>query len=146
MRFRLARVLRLRAQLRQQAQEEVLGTVAVLARLEEDAEAARAAQDDVRATEDAAMPAGVSGAELASWRAYEAAQAARELAIEDEQLRASAELARQRETLLERRREERKLEHLRERAAERALELEGRATTVLLDELALRGRSKGEGG
>ena len=140
--FRLARVLRLRSQLRRQAQDDVVRTQAALVAIGEEIAAVRRAQEASRTAEDAAVRRGVSGAELARWRAYERALREREAALAKESAQVAETLAAQREILLGRRRQERQLERLRERAAERADVAERRATMVLLDDLALRQRNE----
>jgi flagellar export protein FliJ len=141
-RFRLARVLRLRSQLRRQAQDDVARTQATLVALGEEIAAVRRAQEATRAAEEAATRRGVSGAELVRWRTYEQALRERETALAAESVRVSRTLAEQREVLLGRRRQEKQLERLREKAADRAEAAEERATMVLLDDLALRQRSE----
>jgi len=140
--FRLARVLRLRSQLRRQAQDDIVRTQATLVALGEESAAVRRAQEASRAAEEAAVRRGVSGAELARWRAYERALREREAALARESARVAETLTAQREILLARRRQERQLERLRERADERADVAEKRATMVLLDDLALRQRNE----
>jgi flagellar export protein FliJ len=140
--FRLARVLRLRSQLRRQAQDDVVRTQATLVAIGEEIAAVRRAQEASRAAEEAAVRRGVSGAELARWRAYERALREREAALVKESAQVAETLTAQREILLARRRQERQLERLRERADERADVAEKRATMVLLDDLALRQRNE----
>ncbi len=139
-RFRLDRVLRLRGQLRRLAQDEMHKTIGAMTRVQDAIAAERASREGVRAVEDAAAGSEFTGAELLRWRAFEAAAAARERVLERERATLSATLVHQRETVLERRQDERKLERLRERAAERFEAASERATAILLDELALRAR------
>jgi flagellar export protein FliJ len=80
----------------------------------------------------------MSGEDLLRFRNYEAAERAREEQLARDNVRLAEELVRLRETLLARRREERQLEVLRERALDRAEEDEERAAMRLLDDLALR--------
>ncbi len=138
LRFRLGRVLRLRTQLRKQAQDEVARTEASLAAFGEAIAAARREQDATRAAEEVAARGGISGEDLLRWRAYEEALLAQEQELARESARVAEELARCRRVLLGRRREERQLERLRERAEVRAGSAEERATIVLLDDLTLR--------
>jgi flagellar export protein FliJ len=139
-RFRLERVLRLRGQLRRLAQDEMHRTVGQITRVQDAMAAERAAQDAVRSTEDAAAGGEFSGADLLRWRAFEAASAARERVLSRERDQLATTLAKQREAVIVRRQDERKLERLRERARERYEAAEERATAILLDELALRAR------
>ena len=142
LRFRLARVLRLRSQLRRQAQDDVARTQAALVALGEEIAAVRRAEEATRAAEEAAVRRGLSGAELLRWRTSEQALRARERALVAESARVGQTLAEQREVLLGRRRQEKQLERLREKAAEREETAEERATMVLLDDIALRQRSE----
>ena len=139
--FRLERVLRLRTRLRKLIQDEVALLGASLARLREEAAAARQAQDDARRAAEAAGQSGLTGEELARWEAYGRGLATREASLLEESTRVAEALARGREELLERRREERKLERLRERAATRAQAEEARSEGLMLDDLALRQRA-----
>jgi flagellar export protein FliJ len=141
-RFRLARVLRLRSQLRRQAQDDVARTQAALVALGDEIAAVRRAQEASRAAEEAATRRGVSGAELVRWRTYERALREREMALAAERTRVGQTLAQQREVLLGRRRQEKQLERLREKAADREEAAEERATMVALDDLVLRQRSE----
>ncbi len=139
-RFRLERVLRLRGQLRRLAQDEMHRTMGAITRVQDAMATERAAQDAVRAAEDGAAGGEFTGADLLRWRAFEAAAAARERVLARERDQLAATLVRQRETVVVRRQDERKLERLRERARERFEAAEERATAILLDELALRAR------
>jgi flagellar export protein FliJ len=141
-RFRLARVLRLRTQLREQAQDALAHARSELAALHERAAAARAAQAEVRAREVAAAAAGMTGDAIGRHRDWERALRAREQAAMAAAVDAAAEVERRRTVLLARRQEERQLEILRERARERAEVEDERQTMVLLDDLALRRRSE----
>ncbi|MCW5893758.1 MAG: flagellar export protein FliJ [bacterium] len=143
-RFRLGRVLRVRTQLRQQAQEHVARTRAALAALEQRIAAAAASQAEARAAEEAASAAGCSGADLARWRSFEAAAAARERVLRRDREQLLVQLEREREALLAERQEERKLERLEERARDRFDADAAREDARLLDELALRGRGERE--
>jgi flagellar export protein FliJ len=143
MTFRLARVLRLRTQLRERAQEEVAETRAALARVREAIGAARVRQAAARRAEEAAAVAGITGEEMRRFRAWERAERVREQALAAEAARLAHALVRRREMLVARRREERQLEILRERAAERHSAAEERATMVLLDDLARRRQAEG---
>jgi len=137
-RFRLARVLGLRTRLREQAQDTVQESAAALAAAGERIDAARAVQESVRAAEDASAATGIRGADLARSRAYEAGLALEEAALVAAQARLAEDLERCRAVLIERRREERQLERLRERAEERSRVAGERAAAVLLDDFARR--------
>jgi flagellar export protein FliJ len=138
--FRLARVLRLRRQLREWAQDEVTHARGALAEARERVAAARAAQLRVREAEAAAVVKGMPAEELVRHRAYEDAARARERTLAAETQKLAAELLRRRETLVARRREERQLEKLEERFVERREAAEEAAAMTLLDDLALRRR------
>ncbi len=136
--FRLARVLGLRTRLRERAQEEMRAAAATLAAARERVAAARAAQAAVRGAEEGAAASGLTGAELARFRAYEQGMALSEAALVEDSARLADDLGRCRTALVERRREERQLERLRERAEERHRLVEERAAAALLDDLARR--------
>ena len=142
--FRLARVLRLRTQLRERAQAEVAVVRTALASVWEQVEVTQAAQAASRAAEEAVARTGMTAGELQRFRGYERAERAREDALSREGERLLDELARRRDVLVERRREERQLELLRERARERDEEARERAAMVLVDELAVRRRGRTE--
>jgi flagellar export protein FliJ len=141
MAFRLARVLRLRTQLRERAQEEVGRVRADIARTSEALAAVRAVREASRAAEAAAAHE-LTGETLLRFRRHEATAWAREEALGRERARLGEEMVARRQTLVARRREERQLELLRERTAERTDAVEERATMVLLDDLALRRRGE----
>lgn len=142
--FRLGRVLRVRTQLRQQAQEHMDRTRAALAALEQQIAATQASQAEARAAEEQAIGAGCRGADLARWRTFEAAAAARERVLLRDKEQLLDRLEREREALVVQRQEERKLERLEERARDRYDADVAREDARLLDELALRGRGTGE--
>jgi flagellar export protein FliJ len=142
LRFRLARVLRLRTQLREQAQDQVARAHARLATFRERIVASRRQQEATRAAEEAAAGEGFTGEELARWRTYEQRLLEQEQALARESARVAEELARCRQALVARRREERQLERLRARARAREESAEERATMLLLDDLALRARGE----
>jgi flagellar export protein FliJ len=144
--FRLARVLRLRTQLRKLVQDEVALLGGNLATVRERIEDAAHAQVELHEDAGRALAgAGLTGGELAQLGAWAQALAARETALVAEGERVAAAIVRGREELVARRREERTLERLRERTDVRAQAEELRAEAILLDELALRQRSAGEG-
>lgn len=143
MAFRLARVLRLRTQLRERAEDELKAASAALGRVRETIGVVRARQTETRTAEAAAVAAGTTGAVLVAFRSYEEALRRREQALAAEASELAAELVRRREALLARRREERQLEILRERAREREAANEEHATSVLLDDLARRRQAEG---
>ncbi len=136
MAFRLARVLRLRTQLRERAQDETARARAALVAAHEALAAARATRDAACAAGTAALD-GLTGAELWRFRAFEEESRTREQRLARESARLADEVVRRRQALLARQRE-----RLRERAREREEVPEERATMVLLDDLALRRRSE----
>jgi hypothetical protein len=85
MAFRLARVLRLRSQLRQQAQDEMATARAALTAVREQIAAARASQDLAREAEVAAAAIGLTADELLRFRAFEQRERTREQMLEIEQ-------------------------------------------------------------
>ena len=143
--FRLERVLRLRTQLRQLVQDEVALLGGRLSSLRADEAAVRSTQAAAHASADDAARAGTTGETLQRWAAYGTALSAREAALAAEGLRVAEAIARGRDELLARRREERKLERLRERAVARVQAETLRQEALLLDDLALRRRTQGEG-
>ena len=136
--FRLARVLGLRTRLRERAQEETRAAAAAVAAARARVDAARAAQVSVRGAEQAAAASGLTGADLARFRAYERGMIIAEAALVEDGARCAEDLDRCRAALVDRRREERQLERLRARAEERHRAVEERAAAVLLDDLARR--------
>ena len=144
-RFRLGRVLGLRTQLRKLVQDEVALLGGQLVRLRAEVAAAQEMERTARATAEAEARAGLTGEELRRWEAYERALAGREAALAEESVRVAESIVRGREELLTRRREERKLERLEERARGRFVVEETRQEALLLDELARRRRAEGEG-
>src|SRR5436309_3100641 len=136
--FRLARVLGLRTRLRERAQEETRAAAATVAAARARVDAARAAQVSVRGAEQAAAASGLTGADLARFRAYERGMIIAEAALVEDGARCAEDLDRCRAALVDRRREERQLERLRARAEERHRAVEERAAAVLLDDLARR--------
>jgi len=135
---RLARVHRLRTAFRQQAQDEVAALRGTLAALAHESAQVRAGQDDVRRIEQETAAAGVDGAALARLRAYEAALRTREERLAAERAAVEQNLAVTRERMLLRRREERQVERLRERARLEDNAVEDRAAAVALDDLVRR--------
>ena len=136
--FRLARVLRLRGQLRSLRQLEAQQIEAERDRLS----GTRTALDEARRvlldeTERAFAQGAVDGGQLGLIRGYEDALRERATRLESELVSTRARLAAKRDQLGGERREERKLEHLEDRhrtacASEEALLMER-----LLDELVL---------
>jgi hypothetical protein len=116
---------------------------AALARVREAIGTARARQGAMRQAEDAAAATGMTGEELGRFRAWERAERGREQALAAEAERLARGFAGRREALVARRRDERQLELLRERAAERHSAAEQRATMALLDDLARRRQAEG---
>lgn len=138
--FRLARVLRLRRQLRERAEDEVTRARAALAEARERVAAARAAQRRVREAEEAAVVRGMTADDLLRHRAYEDATRAHERVLVGTARQLAEALLGEREALIARRREERQLEKLEERFIERREAAEETAAMALLDDLALRRR------
>jgi flagellar export protein FliJ len=138
MAFRLARVLRLRTQLRERAQEDVAQGAVALAGAKSALAEVQAAADSALATEAAAATGGITGEDLHRSRAWASALAAREQELKQETSRLADVLQRLRATLVARRREERQLEILREQVNDRQQEAEERTTATLLDDLARR--------
>ena len=138
--FRLARVLRLRTQLRRQTQDEVAQLGAELAAVRRQIAALSVRQREARAAEEASLPEGMAARDLQARRAYEEELLARIAALSAEDERLVGALVERRSRLLERRREERQLERLGERAAERTAEAAAREERVALDDLARRRR------
>jgi hypothetical protein len=138
--FRLARVHRLRTVLRQQTQDELARLAGTHADVERAIEAARAAQDAVRAEEETTAARGLPGVELEALRARERALRAEELRLVAERVRLAAELTRCRERLRDRRRQERQLEQLDARARMRDRAAAEREAALLIDDLARRRR------
>jgi flagellar export protein FliJ len=134
--FRLGRVLRLRTRLREQADDAVARATAVVAALDARIASARRTEDETRAAVAAALEGGLPGAELARWRAFAEAAAARTAALVAERAVAEEGLAAARRLLAQRRREERQLERLGERVATRAAIGRARAAQTALDDLA----------
>lgn len=141
--FRLARLLRLRTQLREQAQRELGVRQAALAALDGAIAAARADEDAARADAGGAVARGASGRAVALAFGYAEAQAARVLALAARRVTAAAAVEEQRRRVIARRREEEQLARLQARARERARAAEAHAEALFLDELAL-GRRAGE--
>ncbi len=139
-RFRLARVLGVRTQLRRVIQDEVALLGAQLAGLRTRVAEARAAQAQVQHAVETATGVGVTGAELRQFGMYERALAGRETVLVAESLRVAEAIARGREELLARRRDERKLERLRDRAEVRAQQEEARQEALLIDDHVMRQR------
>jgi len=131
-------VLRLRTRLREGAQEAMREAAAALATARESVAAARAAQAAARGAEEAAAAGGLTGADLARYRAFEQSMALTEAALAEESVRLAQDLGRCRAALVERRREERQLERLRARADERDRLAAERVQAALLDDLSRR--------
>ena len=118
---------------------------ATLAGLRDDVSAAQQAQAAAREAMAVEARTGISGETLGRWAAYGEALGRREATLAAESARVAEAVLRARDELLERHREERKLERLQERARARAGEAEARDEARLLDDLALRARWVGEG-
>jgi flagellar export protein FliJ len=142
-RFRLARVLRLRTRLRERTQDQLVRLRADVQALGERAERVAAERRAAREAEEAAAMQGMTGADLALHRGFDERQGACEAALAAERARVAAEESQRLAELQARRREERQLERLGERARGRWEAGEARAATCLLDELALRRRDGG---
>jgi flagellar export protein FliJ len=141
--FRLARVLRLRSQLRQQAQEQVGQILAAIAAARREAAALRRQAEAERAREEAVLMEGMTADALRERRAFEATLAARETQLGQAVSQMTVSLAQAREVVAARRREERQLERLAEQARERHQADEMHADAELLDELVLARRASG---
>lgn len=137
-RFRLTRILRLRTQLRERAQDDMAKVRNELGVVRDAIFRSRTRQTENRRAEAAVAAAGMTGDDLARFRAYDAGERLREDALRAEGARLVHELVRRREALVARRREERQLEVLRERAEDRAEAVEEHAAAVALDDLARR--------
>ncbi|HZP41941.1 MAG TPA: hypothetical protein VFD84_10580 [Candidatus Binatia bacterium] len=137
-RFRLTRILRLRTQLRERAQEEMAATRTALAGVRDAIVRSRTRQVENRRAEAVVAAVGMTGADLARFRAWDVGERRREERLVAEAARLAHELVRLRDVLVARRREERQLEVLRARARERAEAAEERAAAVALDDLARR--------
>jgi flagellar export protein FliJ len=138
--FRLARVLRLRTQLRERARDDFGRARAALGAARERAAAVRATDDAASAAEAAAAAAGTTVDELLRFRRFSAATRARGAVLAAEVAELTGEVVRRRNALVARRREERQLEILREHARDRDEAAAERAAAVLLDELSMRRR------
>lgn len=138
-RFRLTRVLRLRAQQRQLAERAVGETVAAIAAVDTETEQLRQRQQDDWTTTQRTLAAGITVAELGVWTDWLAALSSREAWTLRRRDDLSRELVTRRAALMATRTEERKLERLRERWAERVANDVRHAEERMLDELALRG-------
>lgn len=144
-RFRLSRVLRLRSQLRRQAQEQVGRIVAAMTEARREIASVRRETDAHRAGEEAELPRGMTAEALRAGRAWEGVLAQREARLGQALDALKGTLAQARDVVAERRREERQLERLAEQARERQQAEEARADAVLLDELVLARRGAGRG-
>jgi flagellar export protein FliJ len=141
--FRLGRVLRLRAQLRQLRQHEADALVARVATLEAESEALTDAREELAAVEAEAARRGPLTAEtLRLGRTYDEtlAERGRETAAAAAETRVA--LAAKRDELLHEHREERKFLHLEEAHRERVAVEDARAADRLLDELAIRAHER----
>ena len=144
--FRLGRVLRLRTQLVRLRAHEAETLRAEVFALRSRADALAAARERRGHEEAMAAATGVPAATLQLGRSYDAAlgDEERRCRLDGEQAM-TALVAKRAEVELERR-EERKLERLETVYRERATAEEARATTVLLDELALLRHGQANGG
>src|SRR5262245_21935103 len=130
-RFRLARVLRLRTQLRRQAQEQVGQIVAAMTGARREISAMHGQADAARAREEGARAAGLRAGGLREGRAWEGVLKVRVARLGEGLQAMGATLARARELGALRRREERQLERLAEQAREQQQAYEARAEAVL---------------
>jgi len=141
--FRLARVLRLRRQLRRLRRQEADALAAGVATLEEEGRQLATLRTRLGEEEAAAAAAGVlTPALLQLRRAYDHALAARERTAAARATEQRSALDAKREELLEARREERKLLRLEAVHRQRVAEAEGRRLDRLLDELALQAHGR----
>jgi len=139
--FRLARVLRLRTQLRRQAQEQVGQMVAAMNEARREIAAVHGQADAERTREEAALVKGLPVEALREGRAWERALGVRAARLGEGLQAMGVTLARARELVALRRREERQLERLAEQARERQQVREARAEAVLVDEIVLARRA-----
>jgi flagellar export protein FliJ len=149
--FRLARLLRLRTQLRTLKEGEVEQMLGRLDRLVGEAETVAAARERRSEAERlAAAEGGLSVDVLQLGRDYDRALAAREQRCREEVGRTQDALAARRDELLHQHREERKVRRLEETFRQRASESADREAARTLDELVIdrheRSRKKGGDG
>lgn len=137
-RFRLNRVLRLRTQLRERAQNEVAKLRTEIGVVREAILRSRTRQTENRRAEAVVAARGMTGEELARFRVYDAGERLREQVLLAEGARLAQELVQRRRAVVARRREERQLEVLRERAEDRIEAAEEHAAAVALDDFARR--------
>ena len=141
--FRLARLLRLRTQLRKLRQHEVDALTARATALAARRRALDEARDHRAAEEARAAAAGLLAPEtLQLGRRYDAVLAEEEQRCGVEATQVEGTLACKRAELQEERREERKFARLVETQWRRASEQDAHATDVLLDELAIMGHGR----
>jgi flagellar export protein FliJ len=138
--FRLARVLRLRGQLRRLRQHEADALAARVATLEAEGEALAHAREELAAAEAGRGPLTAESFRLG--RAYDAALADRGRETAQAAVETRAALGVKREELLHEHREERKFLHLEEAHRERVAVEDARAADRLLDELAIRAHER----
>jgi flagellar export protein FliJ len=144
--FRFDRVLRVKTLLRKAAQDEVVGLRREIDRLEGEISAAEAARDESRARALEAALDGPSAADLQVYATYDLAQAMLARTLHS-RVEALGEVLEQRRTaLLERRREERQFEVLRDRVQTRRITAAARAEGNFQDELAQRSTGGGRAG
>lgn len=136
--FRFDRVLRLKRLLRRAAQDEVAALRRDIVEVEDGISAAELARDESRARLVEAARAGSMAADLQVHASYERAQAAAARAFRARVVALGELLDQRRAILMERRREERQFEVLRERQERRDVEAAGRTEASFQDELALR--------
>jgi flagellar export protein FliJ len=137
-RFRFDRVLRVKTLLRKTAQDEVVALRREIDRLAGEISAAEAARDESRAAALEAALGGRRAADLHVCAAYDRGQAVRARALHNRVVALGEVLEQRRTTLLERRREERQFEVLRDRARTRRLTASARTEANFQDELAQR--------
>jgi flagellar export protein FliJ len=138
---RLARLVRLRTRLREQAAAELRRHVARVAALDRELAAVRAAEDETRGR--AARGDGSGAAVVLAWT-YADALARRAAALSEERARSLASAEEARAAVRERRRAEEQLARLTARAEARAAEAAAREHGRTLDELALRSHGRTE--
>jgi len=137
-RFRFERVLQVKRLLRKAAQDEVAALRGDIADLEESIRVAEAAQDDSRTRAVEAAEAGRPAAELHMHAAYERGQGVVARACRARVMALEELLEQRRAAVMDRRREERQFEVLRERQQARAATAADRAEANFQDELAVR--------
>jgi flagellar export protein FliJ len=127
----------MRTQLRRRLQDDLAVLGARLAEIRRTLAATQDARAAVGDAVEAATLRGTTADELHRFDAWEASLASRAATLTAESARVAEEIVHGRDELVARRREERKLERLRERALARHETDEAHAEAVALDDLAM---------